>query len=111
MFGSRGQPQPVTAAAVVAVQLGIFIGTAKLGQHSGMLLSAKVGLTLLGESPGEEGAAGAGRRGAGGQQGQQQRGGGKAAPPWQSQACKQAGHHSSSTSICSGWVTSIIGPL
>src|SRR3546814_17662575 len=76
-----------------------------------MRLAAKVGLTLLGESPGEEGAAGAGRRGAGGQQGQQQRGGGKAAPPWHSQACKQAGHHSSSTSICSGWVTSIIGPL
>src|SRR5262249_24907382 len=101
-----GVRQQLTQAVDVAIELRILVGAAELGQHLRMALAADADLIGLRHHAGEAGFAGRRIGGAAGharQEGHQQQrypeGDGGAAAAH----CR--------TSICSGWVMSISGPL
>ena len=98
----RGLGQQPADRGHVVLQFGVVVGAAELLQHNGMLFGAQPGLGLRAQAPGEEGPARARRRLAGAQQGRGEH--------HEERLDSTADGHSS-TSICSGCVASIIGPL
>ena len=102
----RGVRQQLTEAVDIAIELRILVGAAELGQHLRMAFAADADLFGLRHQAGEAGFAG---RGIGGAAGHSRAGDRQQQRYPEGDGNARAAH--SRTSICSGWVMSISGPL